>query len=51
MDNVPASIEPDLASTHADVTIARDDSWLEENFDVVTSRFEEWLNALGATLR
>lgn len=41
--DVPASIAPDLVTTYADVTVARDDVWLEANHEAVEARFEEWL--------
>lgn len=48
VDEVSASMRLHLPSTYADVTIARDDTWLEGNFDAVSSRFEEWLEEVGA---
>lgn len=47
VDDVPASIEPDLVTTYAEVTIARDDVWLEANHAAVEARFEEWLEEQG----
>jgi spermidine/putrescine-binding protein len=43
VDDVPASIAPDLVTTYAEVTIARDDVWLEANHAMVEARFEAWL--------
>jgi putative spermidine/putrescine transport system substrate-binding protein len=48
VDDVPASIRLHLPSTYADVTIPRDDAWLDGHFDAVASRFEEWLVEVGA---
>jgi putative spermidine/putrescine transport system substrate-binding protein len=41
--SVNPEMQPHLPSTYADVTIARDDTWLDENFDAVAERFLEWL--------
>jgi putative spermidine/putrescine transport system substrate-binding protein len=41
--DVNPDMEPHLPSTYADVTVARDDTWLDENFDAVAERFLEWL--------
>jgi putative spermidine/putrescine transport system substrate-binding protein len=41
--NVNPDMERHLPSTYADVTVARDDTWLDENFDAVAERFLEWL--------
>lgn len=49
VDKVPASIRLHLPSTYADVTIPRDDTWLEGNFDDVATRFEEWLVEVEAS--
>jgi putative spermidine/putrescine transport system substrate-binding protein len=43
VDRVPASIAPDLVTTYAEVTIARDDVWLEANHATVEAQFEAWL--------
>lgn len=47
VDDVPASIAPDLVTTYADVTVARDDEWLEANRTTVDARFEAWLAENG----
>jgi hypothetical protein len=43
VDRVPASIAPDLVTTYAEVTIARDDVWLEANHATVEAQYEAWL--------
>jgi putative spermidine/putrescine transport system substrate-binding protein len=50
VDDVPASIAPDLVTTYADVTVTRDDVWLEANQATVDARFEEWLAGLSAAV-
>lgn len=40
-------LAPDLVTTYADVTIGRDDVWLEANHAAVEARFQEWLEDLG----
>ena len=45
--NVQPSIAPHLVTTYADVTVSRDDVWLEANQTVVEARFEEWLEEQG----
>lgn len=47
VDQVDPEIEPHLATTYADVTVARDDVWLDANFDAVATRFNEWLEEHG----
>lgn len=42
-DKVNPDMQPYLPSTYGDVTIARDDTWLDENFAAVAERFLEWL--------
>lgn len=46
VDDVPASIAPHLVTTYADVTVARDDVWLEANQAAVDAQFEAWLAGL-----
>lgn len=41
--NVHPDMEPHLPTTYADVTIFRDDVWLDENYAEVETRFLEWL--------
>lgn len=43
VDRVNPDMEPHLPSTYADVTVARDDVWLDANFEAVAARFAEWL--------
>jgi hypothetical protein len=47
VDMVDPAMEPHLPSTYADVTVARDDVWLDENRDQITQRFDEWLQVNG----
>jgi putative spermidine/putrescine transport system substrate-binding protein len=47
VDMVDPVMEPHLPSTYADVTVARDDVWLDQNRDQIAQRFDEWLQENG----
>jgi len=47
---VAENMRPHLASTYSDITIARDDTWLDANFATVSARFDAW-RAEGAGIQ
>jgi len=47
LDDVDPAVAPHLPSTYGDVTIARDDVWIEENREEMENRFDAFVAAHG----
>ena len=48
VDAVDPAMREHLPSSYADVTVARDDIWLDANYGDIEARFEAWLSERAA---